>query len=157
MGLSEELVVRKIKDGTVIDHIPAGQALNVLRIMGIKGFEGNRIAIVMNVESRKIGKKDIVKIENREIAPEEINKIALIAPNATINIIRDYKVIKKEKVVLPEKIKNIVKCINPTCITNQERESIVSSFRLVSKNPIILLCEYCERYLLQEDIIKQFG
>ncbi len=156
MGLSEELVVRKIKDGTVIDHIPAGQALNVLRIMGIKGFEGNRIAIVMNVESKKLGKKDIVKIENREIAPEEINKIALVAPNATINIIRDYKVIKKEKVALPDKIKNIVKCINPTCITNQERESIISSFKLISKNPIILLCEYCERYLLQEDIIKQF-
>ncbi|MEM3407323.1 MAG: aspartate carbamoyltransferase regulatory subunit [Candidatus Aenigmatarchaeota archaeon] len=156
MGLSEELVVRKIRDGTVIDHIPAGQALNVLRIMGIKGLEGNRIAIVMNVESKKLGKKDIVKIENREIAPEEINKIALIAPNATINIIRDYKVIKKEKVTLPDKIKNIVKCINPTCITNQERESIISSFKLISKNPIILLCEYCERYLLQEDIIKQF-
>jgi len=156
MGLSEELVVRKIKDGTVIDHIPAGQALNVLRIMGIKGFEGNRIAIVMNVESKKLGKKDIVKIENREIAPEEINKIALIARNATINIIRNYKVIKKEKVTLPDKIKNIVKCINPTCITNQEREFIVSSFKLISKNPIILLCEYCERYLLQEDIIKQF-
>lgn len=156
MGLSEELVVRKIRDGTVIDHIPAGQALNVLRIMGIKGLEGNRIAIVMNVESKKLGKKDIVKIENREIAPEEINKIALIAPNATINIIRNYSVIKKEKVALPDKIKNIVRCINPTCITNQERESIISSFKLVSKNPIILLCEYCERYLSQEDIIKQF-
>lgn len=156
MRLSEELVVRKIRDGTVIDHIPAGQALNVLHIMGVKGFEGNRIAIVMNVESKKFGKKDIVKIENREIAPEEINKIALIAPDATINIIRDYKVIKKEKVTLPDKIKNIIKCINPTCITNQERESIISSFKLISKNPIILLCEYCERYILQEDIIKQF-
>ncbi|MEM0303526.1 MAG: aspartate carbamoyltransferase regulatory subunit, partial [Saccharolobus sp.] len=81
----EELIVSKIKDGTVIDHIPAGRALSVLKILGIKGDEGYRIALVMNVESKKIGKKDIVKIEGREIDDKEAELISLIAPSATIN------------------------------------------------------------------------
>jgi len=108
-----ELRVQKIKDGTVIDHITQGNALNVLRILGITGKEGNIVSIVMNVPSRKLGKKDIVKIEGRELNPREVNMIALIAPKATINIIRDYQVIEKRKVKLPKVIKGIVKCINP--------------------------------------------
>jgi len=154
--MEKELLVRKIENGTVIDHIPAGNALNVLKILGIKGSEGLRIAIVMNVESKKLGRKDIVKIENRELHPEEVNMIALIAPTATINIIRSYSVVKKVKVKLPETIENIVKCSNPNCITNQTREYAKPKFKVVSKKPLILQCVYCERFTFKEDIIKQF-
>jgi len=154
--MEKELLVRKIENGTVIDHIPAGNALNVLKILGIQGSEGLRIAIVMNVESKKLGRKDIVKIENRELHPEEVNMIALIAPTATINIIRSYSVVKKVKVKLPETIENIVKCSNPNCITNQTREYAKPKFKVVSKEPLILQCVYCERFTFKEDIIKQF-
>jgi len=154
--VEKELLVRKIENGTVIDHIPAGNALNVLRILGIKGSEGLRIAIVMNVESRKLGRKDIVKIENRELHPEEVNMIALIAPAATINIVKNYSVIKKVKVKLPETIENIVRCSNPNCITNQAREYVKPKFKVISKDPLILQCTYCERFTFKEDIIKQF-
>ncbi len=154
--MEKELLVRKIKDGTVIDHIPAGNALNVLKILKIKGSEGFRIAIVMNVESRKLGRKDIVKIEGRELNPEEVNMIALIAPTATINIVRNYEVYRKVKVKLPDTIEGIVKCSNPNCITNQHREYAVPMFKVISKNPLILQCLYCERYTTREDIINQF-
>jgi len=97
----------------------------------------------MNVKS-KIGKKDIVKVENRELKPEEVNKIALIAPKATINIIRDYEVVKKFKVHLPDEIVGIVRCPNPNCISNA-REPIQSRFRVISRDPIRIKCCYCER------------
>ena len=152
----EKLSVSKIKWGTVIDHIPAGNALNVLKILNIKGDEGFRVAIIMNVDSLKLGRKDIVKVEGRELNPEEVNKIALIAPTATINIVRDYKVIVKFKVKLPEIIEDIVKCNNPNCITNSEREPIKPMFKLVSSDPVKLQCLYCGRYLTRDDIARQF-
>lgn len=154
--MEEELLVRKIRSGTVIDHISAGNALNVLKILGIKGSEGYRVAIVMNVESKKLGLKDIVKVEGRELAPKEVNMIALIAPKATINIIRDYKVVKKVRVKLPKIINGIVKCSNPNCITNRPREYVKPRFKVVSEEPLILQCLYCERYTTKEDIVKQF-
>ena len=155
--MSRELIVRKIKHGTVIDHIPAGNALNVLKILGIRGDEGFRVAIIMNVESKKLGRKDIVKVEGRELNPEEVNKIALIAPTATINIVRDYKVVVKLKVKIPDVIEGIVRCVNPNCITNSEREPIKPKFRVVSRDPVKLQCVYCGRYLTREDIAKQFA
>lgn len=149
-------MVRKIRNGTVIDHISAGNALNVLKILGIRGSEGYRVAIVMNVESKKLGLKDIVKVEGRELAPKEVNMIALIAPKATINIIRDYKVVKKVRVKLPRIIDGIVKCSNPNCITNRPREHVKPRFKVVSEEPLILQCLYCERYTTREDVVKQF-
>jgi len=140
----KELKIPLIKDGTVIDHITAGQAVKVLHILGIPEKTLNSIvSVVMNVRS-KIGKKDIVKVENRELKPEEVNKIALIAPKATINIIRDYEVVKKYKVDLPEEIVGIVRCPNPNCISNT-REPVESRFRVISKDPIRIKCCYCER------------
>lgn len=155
--MSKELVVRKIEKGTVIDHIPSGQALNVLRILGIRGGEGYRVAIVMNVESKKIGMKDIVKVEGKEISLDEVNKIALIAPTATINIIRDYQVVKKEKVELPSVIVNIVRCTNPNCVTNQPREPVTPRFKLTRRNPLLMACEYCGHYMTSQDVLSQFA
>jgi aspartate carbamoyltransferase regulatory subunit len=149
-----ELIVSKIKDGTVIDHIPAGRALSVLRILGIKGDEGYRIALVMNVESKKIGRKDIVKIEGREIDEKEASLITLIAPSATINIIRNYEVIEKRKMEVPKLIKGLIKCPNPQCITNNDIEAL-SKFVTISVKPLKLKCAYCETYITEEDVIRQ--
>ncbi len=151
-----ELIVRKIKDGTVIDHIPAGTALTVLRILGITGREGFRVAVVMNVESRKLGKKDIVKIENVELDKESVDKIAIVAPTATINIVRNYKVVKKFKVSPPKELVGVAKCTNPKCISNKRNEPIKSRLKLVSTNPPMYVCAYCGRYVYIEDILKQF-
>ncbi len=153
--MEEELRIRKIRDGTVIDHITAGYALSVLRILGITGREGFVVSIAMNVPSKKLGKKDIVKVEGRELKAEEVNKIALIAPRATINIIKDYAVVKKIRVNLPEEIEDIVKCRNPTCITNSPREPIKPKFKVISREPVKLRCMYCNTTIEIGDIIKQ--
>jgi len=139
----KELKIPLIKEGTVIDHITAGQAVKVLHILGIPEKTKSIVSVVMNVKS-KIGKKDIVKVENRELEPKEVNKIALIAPKATINIIRNYEVVKKYRVNVPDEIVGIVRCPNPRCISNT-KEPIESRFRVISKDPIRIKCCYCER------------
>ncbi len=154
--MDSELLVRKIRDGTVIDHIPAGNALNVIRILGLPRGRENRMALIMYTSSSKMGLKDIVKVEGLELTADEVNMIALIAPTATINIVRDYKVVRKERVKIPEIIENIIRCANPNCISNQDRETAIPKFRLVSEDPIILRCEYCERHTYKEDILRQF-
>ena len=130
--MSSGLLVRKIREGTVIDHIPAGSALDVIRILGINVKNGDRVAIIINTDSEKYGKKDIVKIEKRELTMDEVNIIALIAPNATINIIRNYRVVRKEKVKIPDHVENIVRCSNPNCISNLDRENATPKFDVVS-------------------------
>lgn len=139
----KELKVQPIKDGTVIDHIAAGTALKVLTILGISKNPTATVSLLMNVPSKKFGRKDIVKIEARELKPREVDKIALIAPDATINIVRDYKVKEKYKVKLPEVVRGIVRCANPNCVSNL-KEPIESRFEVISKAPPKLKCYYCE-------------
>ncbi|MEA1924682.1 MAG: aspartate carbamoyltransferase regulatory subunit, partial [Candidatus Altiarchaeota archaeon] len=116
-----KLKIRNIKNGISIDHITAGKAPEVLKILGIdRGFTDS-VTIAMNVKSSKMRKKDIVKVENRDLDVNEINKISVIAPQATINWIQDYQLVKKEKVKLPDELRGIVECPNPSCITNKER------------------------------------
>lgn len=141
--MKKELKVPLIKDGTVIDHITPGNAVKVLHILGITKTSSSTVSVVMNVKS-KLGKKDIVKIENRELDPTEVNKIALIAPKATINIIRDYELAEKYKVKLPDEILGIVRCSNPTCVSNS-KEPVKSRFKVISRDPPRILCYYCER------------
>jgi aspartate carbamoyltransferase regulatory subunit len=143
-----ELRVKPIKNGTVIDHIAGGQALNVLKILGISGTTDATLSVVMNVESKKLGKKDIVKVEDRELKEEEVNRIALIAPAATINIIRDYSVVEKRTVDLPDEIVGVVRCQNPSCISNSS-EPIKSRMLVKAKNPVLLRCIYCEQPLTE--------
>jgi aspartate carbamoyltransferase regulatory subunit len=140
------LRVKPINNGTVIDHIAGGQALNVLKILGISGTTDATVSVVMNVESRKLGKKDIVKVEDRELFEEEVNRIALIAPDASINIIRDCEVIEKRTVDLPDEIVDVVRCQNPNCISNT-LEPIKSRMLVKTKNPVLLRCLYCEQPL----------
>jgi aspartate carbamoyltransferase regulatory subunit len=139
----KELKVTPIKDGTVIDHITPGHALKVLHVLKIPESTSSIVSILMNVNGKK-GKKDIVKIENRELDPKELDKIALIAPKATINIIREYEVVKKHTVELPNEVVGIAKCSNPTCISNAH-EPVQSRFHVVTKDPLRIKCYYCDR------------
>lgn len=144
----KDLRVGTIKDGTVIDHIDAGSALKVVHILGIDENTEDIVSIAMNVPSAKTKTKDIVKVEDRELASDEVDKIALIAPEGTINIIRNYEVIEKNKVNLPKLIKEVVRCPNRNCISNTE-EPIKSEFQVINKNPVKLRCVYCERAIEQ--------
>lgn len=141
----KELVISKIREGTVIDHIPAGKAILVLKILGIDERTKETVSMALNVPSKKMGKKDIVKVEGLFIKEEELNKIALIAPNATINLIRDYEIEKKFKVKLPEVVKGILRCPNRMCISNS-REPIASIFYIKARgNDVFAKCHYCGR------------
>jgi len=141
------LLINPIKNGTVIDHITSGEALNVLKIIGITGTTTESVSVATNVSSGKIGRKDIVKIENRELRKDEMDRIALIAPRVSINIIRDYKVYAKGGVERPKFILGVVRCPNPGCITNAH-EPVSSRFEVL---PNGLHCMYCD-WLITNDI-----
>ena len=144
-----ELRVTPIKNGTVIDHIPSGMALKVLKILGIGGSVSSTVTVAMHVPSKAMGWKDIVKVEDRELSAKEVDKIALIAPNATVNVIRNYNVAEKHKVRMPDRAVGILRCANPNCITNL-REPVESDFAVMGKDPVRLRCKYCDRIL--EDV-----
>jgi len=150
-----ELRVSKIRDGTVIDHITGGHALDVTKILGITGREKRVITIAINVPSKRFKAKDIVKIEGRELNLQEVHKIALLAPHASINIIRDYKVVEKQRVQLPKAIENIVKCANPACISNSN-EPVLTKFYVESEEPLLLKCHYCGYIMEKKDVLEQF-
>jgi aspartate carbamoyltransferase regulatory subunit len=149
------LRVSKIKNGTVIDHITGGHALDVVKILGITGHRSGVVSIAMNVPSKRLGVKDIVKVEGRILAASEVDKIALLAPHATINIVKDYKVVEKKRVKLPEAVKGVVKCDNPSCISNSS-EPVQSKFYVEKEEPLRLKCHYCGYIMEKGDILKQF-
>ena len=141
-----DLLVRRIKDGTVIDHIDQGKGLKVLEALEINGKAGNVITIALNVPSSKSKKKDIIKVENRYLEDADTNKLAVIAPKSTINIIKNYKLIEKRRVSLPNEIEQIFRCSNPDCITNSN-EHIESIMDVIDKTGLVLKCRYCSRIL----------
>jgi aspartate carbamoyltransferase regulatory subunit len=147
-----KLKVSAIKDGTVIDHIPAENLFTVITILGLDKFD-NMITFGNNLDSAKLGSKAIIKVADKFFEDDEINKIALIAPNAKLNIIREYEVVEKKVVEIPEQIVGIVKCFNPKCITNNEK--ITTSFKVVKHEPIALKCKYCEKLTLKDQIKMQ--
>jgi aspartate carbamoyltransferase regulatory subunit len=139
----------------VIDHITAGHALEVLQILGVTNQVKGVVTVGMNVPSKTLGLKDMVKIEGRELKSEEVDKIALLAPHASINIIRDYKVVDKQLVRLPKVIRETVKCANPACISNS-KEPVKSTFYVENEEPLQLRCHYCGYIMEKQDIPKQF-
>ena len=149
-----ELRVSKINTGTVIDHISGGYALDVVKILGITGKEKRVMTIAINVPSKRMGVKDIVKIEGRALNAQEVNKIALVAPHASINIIKNFVVVEKLEVKLPNTIQGIVRCVNPCCVSNSE-EPVSSKFYVKSAEPLVLKCHYCGVSLEQQDVLKQ--
>lgn len=145
----KKLKVDPIKMGTVIDHIPANKSLDVISI--IKPKENDVVTVGINFQSQKFGKKDIVKIEGRELTSAEVNSIALVAPNANVIIIRDYAVVNKMLVQVPDVITEAVKCANPNCISNVE-DDFITRFETVTRNPVSLRCGYCERIFDIEEV-----
>lgn len=148
METKKELVVSAIKDGTVIDHIPAKSLFKVISILELHKME-TPITIGSNLESKKLGKKGIIKISDKFPNDNDLNKIALFAPEAKINIIRNYEVVEKKIVQLPDTIEGIVKCMNPKCITNFEE--VKPKFTVIDKKNVALKCMYCEKITNQEN------
>src|SRR6056297_4107327 len=148
----EELRVSKITQGTVIDHITGGQALNVLAILGIDGTRGEEVSVGMNVPSDRLGRKDVVKVEGRELSDSEVEVLSLIAPDATVNIVRDYDVVAKRRVERPAEVSGVLTCPNSECITNAG-EPAEPTFEVLDDG---LRCEYCGE-ILRDDITAHLG
>lgn len=140
--------IDSIRNGTSIDHLSPGTALEAMKVLGI--HDTGIVTIGMHLESKKFGYKDIIKLENKELTEEEINKITLISPHATISIIKNFKVHDKFKVKLPKTIEGIVRCKNPKCITNVE--PVKTKFFITHNSPIKMRCNYCERQMTKGDI-----
>lgn len=130
----------------MLDHIDEGKGLQVLNALRIDGKDGSLITIALNVPSGKFKKKDIIKVENKFLKDDDTNKLAVIAPKATINIIKDYKLIEKRRVALPNEINRIFRCSNPDCISNST-EHIESVMDVIDKEGRVLKCRYCSRVL----------
>jgi aspartate carbamoyltransferase regulatory subunit len=145
----KQLVVSAIENGTVIDHVPAKQLFKVIQILGLDHID-NQITFGTNLESKKLGRKAIIKISGMFFKDDDINRIALVAPDAKLNIIKGYEVVEKRVVVVPDTIVGIAKCMNPKCITNFEH--VVTKFKVISKKNVALKCYYCEKITNQENL-----
>jgi aspartate carbamoyltransferase regulatory subunit len=142
MEQRKELKVNAIENGTVIDHIPPKSVFQVIHMLGLNECE-NQILFGTNLDSQKYGKKGIIKVSNRYFESEDVNKIALVAPTATLIEIENFKVINKKDLTIPESVNRFVKCVNPNCITNHD--SVEPKFNVVDKKDVKLQCQYCEK------------
>lgn len=139
--------VYKIEKGIAIDHIPNKQALNILKVLGLDKEHNSMITMGINLNSNKMGKKDVIKIENKDLTDDELDKIALVAPTASINIIENSTVVRKHQLHLPKKVVGLIKCPNPNCITRNE--DVKTIFYPYDEK---LKCHYCERSFHRENI-----
>ena len=144
-----EIMVTAIENGTVIDHIPTEKTFEVATLLNLESLS-TPVTIGYNYRSKKIGRKGIIKVADTYFTQETLNRIALISPQAKINIIRNYEVTEKHHVSLPDTIVDIVKCNNPKCITNNEPMPTV--FHVVDRNPVTLCCHYCEHKVQQNEL-----
>lgn len=152
--MTEMRRVTAIRNGTVIDHIPSGYAMQVIRILGIDADRATPVSLVMNVPSDKIGRKDVLKIEDRELDQEDLDRLALIAPAASIAIIRNHAVAEKMKVELGDGLENIARCSFLNCITKNDREPLPQKMRVVSRDPLEVRCYYCGRGQEIDELIE---
>lgn len=149
MENKKEMVVPAIQNGTVIDHIPTAAVYQVIRLLGLEKYE-DEVLIGNNLTSQKFGRKGIVKVKNRFFTKQEISMIALVAPMATIVNIKEYEVVEKIEAEIPNQIENIIKCMNPMCITNHE--DIHTKFDVVDKENLKIKCHYCEKFTTKEGL-----
>jgi aspartate carbamoyltransferase regulatory subunit len=147
--MKKTLKISAISDGTVIDHISKDNTFKVAEFLNLKDG-GDLVTVGMNLESKRLGKKGLIKIGGRFLTKQEVDKIAIIAPEANINIIKNYNVKDKFKVEIPTVINGIIKCANTNCITN--KESSKTKFYVLGKEPLKLRCHYCERVVEKGDI-----
>ncbi len=145
----KELAVAALKNGTVIDHIPSESLFSVVNLLGIQKLT-NSVTIGFNLDSKLMGKKGIIKIADVELPVATLNRIALIAPKAVINVIKNYEVVDKHTVELPDELVDIVKCNNPKCITNNE--PMHTRFRVIDRASMVLQCHYCECTVAHNEI-----
>ena len=145
----EELQVAALQNGTVIDHIPTDKLFTIVSLLGLKNSDLN-ITIGNNLPSKKLGKKGIIKVADRFFSDEEISRLSVVAPNVQLNIIRDYEVVEKKQVIMPDVVKDIVKCGNPKCITNNE--PMMTIFHVICKESGVLKCHYCEKEQNKESV-----
>lgn len=150
MSKKTELAVAALRNGTVIDHIPVEALFKAVDLLGISNLDKS-VTIGCNLESKRLGKKGIIKVADTFFPQEVLNRIAIIAPTAVINTIHDYEVDKKEQVSLPDEIVDIVECNNPKCITRNE--PMPSRFSVVDRKPVTLCCHYCEHEISGNEII----
>lgn len=146
--------VYAIKEGVVIDHIPPRSSLKIINILGLdKENNGNDsiVTLGVNMESGKHGRKDVLKIENKELTREELNKVSLVADNATVSIIKDHKVAEKVKISVPKAVIGIIKCGNEKCITNHQ--PIKTKFEKVKDTPLKMKCHHCEKVFEKDELI----
>ena len=145
----KELAVAALKNGTVIDHIPSESLFSVVNLLGIQKLTSS-VTIGFNLDSKLMGKKGIIKIADVNLPEATLNRIALIAPKAVINVIKDYEVVDKHTVELPDELVDIVKCNNPKCITNNE--PMHTHFRVIDRANVVLQCRYCECTVPHDEI-----
>ncbi|MDR3119517.1 MAG: aspartate carbamoyltransferase regulatory subunit [Mediterranea sp.] len=146
----KELQVAALKNGTVIDHIPSGKLFTVVSLLRLETMDSN-ITIGFNLNSKKLGRKGIIKIADKFFCDEEINRIAVVAPSVKLNIIRDYKVTEKKQVQMSDELKGIVRCANPKCITNNEPMSTL--FHVIDKENCLIKCHYCEKEQQRDEVV----
>ncbi len=152
----EQMKINRIKQGTVIDHIGAGKALAVFSLLGLENDETTSVTMAIRVPSQSMSSKDILKIENRYLDPTETAMIALIAPQATINIITYYKLEKKERVEPPTQLEGLLRCGNPNCITAALREPVQCKFTVIAHSPLQVQCDYCLAVIETEEVERLF-
>ncbi|QMV13222.1 aspartate carbamoyltransferase regulatory subunit [Vibrio spartinae] len=153
MPKDSQLQVEAIKNGTVIDHIPAQIGIKVLKLFDMHQ-SSQKVTIGLNLPSSALGIKDLLKIENVFINESQANKLALYAPHATVNQIENYKVVKKLALKLPQRINNVFACPNTNCISHDE--PVESSFSIVEKkHDIRLKCKYCEKVFSREIVTER--
>ena len=150
MKNKQALLVAALENGTVIDHIPADKLFTVVSLLRVDKID-SKVTIGHNLQSEKLGKKGIIKIANKFFDNDEINRISLVAPHVRLNNIKDYEVVEKREVDMPEQLLGIVKCANPKCITNHE--PMTTFFHVLNKEQCIIKCHYCEKEQTKEDIV----
>ncbi len=150
MSNKKELAVAALQNGTVIDHIPSSMLFKAVKILGIESLQ-THVTIGNNLSSSKLGTKGIIKVADVLFPQATLNRIALIAPTAKVNIIRDFEVVEKNRVTLPDNIVGIVKCGNPKCITNNE--PMKTRFEVIDHDDVTIRCHYCGRSVKSKDAV----
>jgi aspartate carbamoyltransferase regulatory subunit len=145
----KELQVAAIKNGTVIDHIPAEKTYQVVKLLKLEELN-EPVTIGYNLPSSKLGSKGIIKISDKYFTDEEINRLSVVAPNIVLNIIRDYEVVEKRRVETPDELKGIIKCNNPKCISNNE--PMRTWFNVMDKAHGIVKCHYCDKEQKMDEV-----
>lgn len=138
----QELQVAALENGTVIDHIPASKIFEVINLLHLEKVSTS-VTVGINLKSKKMGRKSILKIADRFFTDEELNQLSVVTPNVSLSIIRDYEVVEKKQVRMPEELVGIIKCDNHKCITNNE--PMQTHFYVLDKEKGILQCCYCNR------------